>query len=79
MENWHLWLRSDRQISILCVRSTFIKSAMYYLDNHRFIILDTQIITPFAYSRTSTFLETNYFGDKVYLTKMVNYIAKLLQ
>jgi len=69
MENRHLWLRSRRQSAILRVRARIIKSIRDYFDNNGFTLCDTPIFTPAACEGTTTLFETNYFGEKAYLTQ----------
>jgi asparaginyl-tRNA synthetase len=65
----HLWLRSPRQNAILRIRAEIIKSIRNFLDNNDFILIDTPILTPAACEGTTTLFETEYFGDKAYLTQ----------
>jgi len=69
MDNRHLWLRSRNQWAILRVRATVVRAVRDYLDNHGFILMDTPILTPAACEGTTTLFETEYFGEKAYLTQ----------
>lgn len=69
MDNRHLWLRSRNQWAILRVRATVIRAIRDYLDNHGFILMDAPILTPSACEGTTTLFETEYFGEKAYLTQ----------
>ena len=69
MDYRHLWLRSPRQNAILRIRAEIIKSIRNFLDNNDFILIDTPILTPAACEGTTTLFETEYFGDKAYLTQ----------
>ncbi|MCL5037518.1 MAG: asparagine--tRNA ligase [Chloroflexi bacterium] len=69
MNNRHLWLRSSRQHAIMKIRSTVIKSVRDFLDSNGFILIDAPILTPAACEGTTTLFETDYFGDKAYLTQ----------
>ena len=69
MDNRHLWLRSSRQQAIMRVRSTVIKAVRDFLDNNGFLLIDAPILTPAACEGTTTLFETEYFGDKAYLTQ----------
>ena len=69
MDHRHLWLRSSRQHAILRVRHTIIKSIRDFFDNQGFVLLDAPIFTPAACEGTSTLFETDYFGEKAYLTQ----------
>src|ERR1700749_2159317 len=48
MEHRHLWVRSQRQTSILRVRAEIIKAARDYFDSNGFTLTDPPIITPAA-------------------------------
>jgi asparaginyl-tRNA synthetase len=69
MEHRHLWLRSPRQRAILKVRAEIIRACRNYLDDHGFTLVDAPILTPAACEGTSTLFETDYFGDKAYLSQ----------
>ena len=69
MENRHLWLRSTRQHAIARVRHTVIKACRDFLDDQGYILADTPIFTPAACEGTSNLFETDYFGDKAYLSQ----------
>ena len=69
MENRHLWLRSQRQHAILRVRHEIIRASRRFFDDRGFVLLDTPIFTPNACEGTTTLFETDYFGEKAYLTQ----------
>ena len=69
MENRHLWLRSSRQVAILRCRSEIEQSFRDYFYNNGFTLVDSPILTPAACEGTSTLFETDYFGDKAYLSQ----------
>jgi len=69
MEHRHLWVRSARQHAILRIRAETIKAIRDWLDDHGFLNVDTPILTPSSCEDTSTLFETDYFGDKAYLTQ----------
>ena len=69
MDRRHLWLRSSRQWSILRVRATVIKAIRDWLDDNGFLLVDAPILTPAACEGTTTLFETEYFGEKAYLTQ----------
>ena len=69
MDNRHLWLRSSRQHAILRVRAEIIRAARDFFDGRGFTLLDAPIFTPAACEGTTTLFETDYFGDKAYLTQ----------
>ena len=69
MDYRHLWLRSPRQNAILRIRAEIIKSIRDFLDQNGFILIDSPILTPAACEGTTTLFETDYFGEKAYLTQ----------
>ncbi len=69
MDNRHLWLRSSRQNAILRIRAGLVRYIRDFFDNRGFILCDTPIFTPSACEGTTTLFETDYFGDKAYLTQ----------
>src|SRR6266496_1046239 len=69
MENRHLWLRSHRQHAILRIRHEIIRACRNFFDDRGFVLVDTPIFTPNACEGTTTLFETDYFGEKAYLTQ----------
>jgi asparaginyl-tRNA synthetase len=69
MEHRHLWLRSSRQQAILRIRAEIIRAIRDHLDGEGFLLVDAPLLTPAACEGTSTLFETDYFGDKAYLTQ----------
>lgn len=69
MDKRHLWLRSRRQHAILRVRAEIVRAIRDYFDGHGFVNLDAPIFTPSACEGTTTLFETDYFGEKAYLTQ----------
>ena len=69
MEHRHLWLRSRRQQAILRVRAEIVRAIRDHLDGQGFLLIDAPILTPAACEGTATLFETDYFGDKAYLTQ----------
>jgi len=69
MDHRHLWLRSSRQHAILRVRHEIIRAIRDFFDERGFVLLDAPIFTPAACEGTTTLFETDYFGQKVYLTQ----------
>jgi asparaginyl-tRNA synthetase len=69
MDHRHLWLRSKRQHAILRVRHTIIKAVRDFFDSRDFTLIDAPVFTPNACEGTSTLFETDYHGDKAYLTQ----------
>jgi asparaginyl-tRNA synthetase len=69
MDQRHLWLRSSRQHAILRVRAEIVRAARDFFDGRGFTLLDAPIFTPAACEGTSTLFETDYFGERAYLTQ----------
>jgi len=69
MDNRHLWLRSQRQHAIMKVRAGLVRFIRDFFDHRGFVNMDTPIFTPNACEGTTTLFETDYFGDKAYLTQ----------
>jgi asparaginyl-tRNA synthetase len=69
MEHRHLWLRSQRQASILRVRAEIIRAARDFFDNNGFTLTDPPILTPAACEGTSTLFPVDYFEEQAYLTQ----------
>ncbi|MBD3368172.1 MAG: asparagine--tRNA ligase [Candidatus Eisenbacteria bacterium] len=69
MDHRHLWIRSSRQFAALRVRATVMREARRYFDERGYLLLDTPILTPSACEGTTTLFETEYFGEKAYLTQ----------
>ena len=69
MDHRHLWLRSKKQHALMKVRHTVINAIRDFFDGEGFTLIDAPIFTPNACEGTSTLFETEYFGDKAYLTQ----------
>ncbi len=69
MEHRHLWVRSQRQASILRVRAEIIKAARDFFDERGFILTDPPILTPAACEGTSTLFPVDYFDEQAFLTQ----------
>jgi asparaginyl-tRNA synthetase len=69
MENRHLWLRSSRQRSALRVRSEVEQGIHDFFYERDYVRIDSPILTPAACEGTSTLFETDYFGDKAFLSQ----------
>jgi asparaginyl-tRNA synthetase len=51
------------------VRAEVIRACREFLDNNGFLLIDAPVLTPSACEGTTTLFETDYFGDKAYLTQ----------
>ena len=69
MDHRHLWLRSSRQQAILRVRAEIVAAFRDFMDGEGFLNVDAPIFTPSACEGTTTLFETEYFGEKAYLTQ----------
>jgi asparaginyl-tRNA synthetase len=69
LEHRHLWLRSRRQHAVLRIRAAVERAIHEYLDSQGYLRLDAPILTPAACEGTTTLFETDYFGEKAYLTQ----------
>jgi asparaginyl-tRNA synthetase len=69
MEHRHLWLRSSRQRAALKVRSEVEQGIRDFFYQRDFVLIDSPILTPAACEGTATLFETDYFGDKAYLSQ----------
>jgi asparaginyl-tRNA synthetase len=69
MENRHLWLRSSRQRAALRVRSEVEQGIHDFFYERDYVRIDSPILTPAACEGTSNLFQTDYFGDKAYLSQ----------
>jgi len=69
MEHRHLWIRSSRQHAVLRIRHEIIRACRNFFDERGFILLDAPIFTPNACEGTTTLFQTDYFGERAYLTQ----------
>jgi asparaginyl-tRNA synthetase len=69
MEHRHLWVRSQRQASILRVRAEIVKAVRDFFDVRGFTLTDPPILTPAACEGTSTLFPVDYFDEQAYLTQ----------
>jgi asparaginyl-tRNA synthetase len=69
MEHRHLWLRSQKQHSVLTIRAQLVKAIRDFFDGRNFRLMDTPILTPSACEGTTTLFETEYFDQKAYLSQ----------
>jgi asparaginyl-tRNA synthetase len=69
MDHRHLWLRSRRQHAVLRVRHEVVQAIRDFFYQRDFTLIDSPILTPAACEGTSTLFETDYFGEKAYLSQ----------
>lgn len=69
LDRRHLWLRTPRQVAVMRIRAKVISACRQYLDELGFVNVDAPILTPAACEGTTTLFDTDYFGEKAYLTQ----------
>ncbi|RJP76143.1 MAG: asparagine--tRNA ligase [Candidatus Zixiibacteriota bacterium] len=69
LDHRHLWIRSKRQHAILRVRHTLVQAIRDFFDGRGYTLIDAPIFTPAASEGTTTLFETDYFGEKAYLSQ----------
>jgi asparaginyl-tRNA synthetase len=69
MDIRHLWLRSAKQHAVLRIRSEIEQACRDFFYERDFVLIDSPILTANAAEGTSTLFETDYFGDKAYLSQ----------
>jgi asparaginyl-tRNA synthetase len=69
MNHRHLWLRSKNQHAILRIRNEVEKAIRDFYYDRDFVLIDSPILTANAAEGTSTLFETDYFGEKAYLSQ----------
>ena len=69
LDHRHLWLRSSKQHALLKIRSEISQAIRDFFHQRDFVLIDSPILTPAVCEGTSTLFETDYFGDKAYLSQ----------
>ncbi|HET7435874.1 MAG TPA: asparagine--tRNA ligase [Thermoanaerobaculia bacterium] len=69
MNHRHLWLRSRNQHYVLLIRNEVEKAIRDFFYDRDFVLIDSPILTANAAEGTSTLFETDYFGEKAYLSQ----------
>ncbi|MGD1147686.1 MAG: asparagine--tRNA ligase [Thermoanaerobaculaceae bacterium] len=69
LNNRHLWLRSKRQHAVMRVRNELTFGIRDFFYRRNYVQIDSPILTPAAAEGTSTLFETDYFGEKAYLSQ----------
>ena len=69
MDIRHLWLRSAKQHAVLRVRNEIEQACRDFFYERDFVLIDSPILTANAAEGTSTLFETDYFGEKAYLSQ----------
>jgi asparaginyl-tRNA synthetase len=65
----HLWIRSAQQHAVLRVRSEIEQGIRDFFYEREFVLVDSPILTGSSVEGTSTLFETDYFGQKAYLSQ----------
>jgi asparaginyl-tRNA synthetase len=65
----HLWMRSSQQHAVLRVRSEVSQAIRDFFYDRGYTLIDSPILTGSSVEGTSTLFETDYFGDKAYLSQ----------
>lgn len=69
MDLRHLWLRSSKQYAVLRIRNEVEKAIRDFFYDRDFVLIDSPILTANAAEGQSTLFETDYFGEKAYLSQ----------
>jgi asparaginyl-tRNA synthetase len=65
----HLWLRSQRQWSIMRIRNQIIYAIHQFFQGEGFVQMDAPIFTGNACEGTSNLFETDFYGSPAYLSQ----------
>jgi asparaginyl-tRNA synthetase len=69
MNHRHLWLRSSKQHAVLRIRNEVEKGIRDFFYDRDFFLIDSPILTANAAEGTQSLFETDYFGEKAYLSQ----------
>ncbi|HEX3069851.1 MAG TPA: asparagine--tRNA ligase [Thermoanaerobaculia bacterium] len=69
MNHRHLWLRSSKQHAVLRIRNEVEKGIRDFFYDRNFVLIDSPILTANAAEGTQSLFETDYFGEKAYLSQ----------
>lgn len=69
LDHRHLWIRSSKQHAVLRVRAQVVRAIQEFFDDRGYLRIDSPILTGNACEGTSTLFETDYFGERAYLTQ----------
>ena len=69
MSHRHLWMRSSQQHAVLRVRSEVSQAIRDFFHERVYVLIDSPILTGSSVEGTSTLFETDYFGEKAYLSQ----------
>ncbi len=69
LDHRHLWIRSSRQHAILRVRAEVVRAIQEFFDDRGYLRIDSPILTGSSCEGASTLFETDYFGERAFLTQ----------
>lgn len=69
MDQRHLWVRSKTQSCILKIRDEIVWAIRSFFKEENFTLTDSPILTPTSCEGTTNLFETDYFGEKAYLSQ----------
>src|SRR3954447_17650340 len=69
MDLRHLWLRSKNQHAVLRIRNEVEKAIRDFFYDRDFVLIASPPLTANAAEGTSTLFETDYFGEKAFLSQ----------
>jgi asparaginyl-tRNA synthetase len=68
-DNRHLWLRSQKMVAIMKIRSTYVQAREEFFIKEDFFRFDTPILQPTQCEGGSTLFEVKYYKAKMYLAQ----------
>lgn len=74
----HLWLRSQRMISVMKARANIFRYARNFLDRNGFFEISAPLITVAGGETGSNLFEVDYFGQKAFLTESSQLYAEAM-
>ncbi len=69
LDNRHLWIRSQKLISILKIRSTIVGAIHKFFRERGYYEFDAPVLQPNQCEGGSTLFEVKYYEDKIYLSQ----------
>ncbi len=78
LDKRHLWLRSRKMTDIMCARSYIFRYLRGFLDNDSFFEVTPPLITKAGGETGANLFETDFFGQKAYLTESSQLYAEAM-
>jgi len=78
LDKRHLWLRSQRMTAIMKARAYIFRYTRQFLDKNDFYEITPPLITKAGGETGANLFETNYFGQKAYLTESSQLYAEAM-